>query len=115
MTRKNFDAAVHETAKSQGVVAQNQFDKAELILKNAQSALSGLTEKKGSSVERPIFSMPATDLALIDVMRSRAGKSGRISTSKSEIVRAGLHALAALEEPALLDALNRLHKVRRGN
>lgn len=115
MSRKDFDAAVQQTVKSQGEVAQNQFDKTESILLNAKSVSSARLSKKESSVERAIFSMPPTDFALIDVLRARAGDVGRYSTTKSEIVRAGLHALAALEEPAFVAMLTQLKKVRRGN
>ena len=115
MARKNFDTAVRETAKKQCEPANNQFDVTDSVMENAQAAPPANPEKKESLVERAIFSMPPSDLALIDVMRSKAGKAGRISTSKSEIVRHGLQVLAALEEPALLEALSRLQKVRRGN
>lgn len=115
MSRKDFDAAVQQTVKGQGEAAQNQFDMAESILLNAKSASSARSSKKESSVERAIFSMPPTDFALINMLRARAGDVGRYSTTKSEIVRAGLHALAALEEPAFLEMLNALQKVRKGN
>ena len=114
MTRKNFDLAVQQAVKNQGEVSQNQFDMTESILLKANFITPDPVPKK-SYVERAIFSMPPSDLALIDVLRARASSSVRMSPTKSEIVRAGLHALSALEGPAFLEILDQLQKVRRGN
>lgn len=64
-------------------------------------------------VLRHTFSMPAVDHALIQQLRLRVAKAGR-PTSKSEVVRAGLAALAALGSDGLAALLGRLEKVKPG-
>jgi hypothetical protein len=60
------------------------------------------------------FTMPAEDFALIAVLKVRALAAAQRETKKSELLRAGLHALAALDDPALLAALGRLTLVQQG-
>jgi hypothetical protein len=62
---------------------------------------------------RDSFTMPATDFALIATLKERA-LAGRRETKKSELLRAGLQALAALDGPALLSALGRLLPLKVG-
>jgi len=59
------------------------------------------------------FSMPEADFGLIASLKRRAATAGRES-KKSELLRAGLRALAALDAPALLVALNGLEPVKIG-
>ena len=62
---------------------------------------------------RATFSFPAADHALLAELRSRCLAAG-LSPSKSELVRAGLHALTALSAPDLAAALDRLEKLKPG-
>lgn len=57
--------------------------------------------------------MPATDFALIATLKERA-MVGKRETKKSELLRAGLQALAALDGAALLAALGRLQPLKLG-
>lgn len=59
------------------------------------------------------FTMPQADFALIALLKSRA-LAARRETKKSELLRAGLHALAALDDKALMAALGRLTPVKVG-
>lgn len=59
------------------------------------------------------FTMPAADFALIAVLKARAIAAQR-ETKKSELLRAGLHALAALDTPALMQLLGSLQPVKVG-
>lgn len=59
------------------------------------------------------FTMPEADYALIATLKART-LSARRASKKSELLRAGLHALAALDTPALLAALARLEPVKIG-
>lgn len=59
------------------------------------------------------FTMPEGDFALIAVLKSRA-LAGRREAKKSELLRAGLHALAALDSKGLVAALGRLQPVKLG-
>jgi len=57
--------------------------------------------------------MPQKDFALIAVLKDRALGFKR-STKKSELLRAGLHALAGLTAPALRTALESLTPLPTG-
>ena len=53
------------------------------------------------------FRMPEDDHALIKLLKKRAKKAGQ-PTRKSDLLRAGLHLLQALDPAQLIDALGRL-------
>ncbi len=67
---------------------------------------------RGGTV-RDTFSFPRDDHDLFAELQRRCYGQG-FSASKSELVRAGLHALASLPPPAFADALARLEKLRPG-
>jgi hypothetical protein len=62
---------------------------------------------------RDSFTMPETDFALIAMLKARALAAQR-ETKKSELLRAGLHVLTALDTPALLATLGKLDQVKVG-
>ena len=62
---------------------------------------------------RDSFTMPEGDFALIATLKARLLAAKR-ETKKSELLRAGLHALAALDRASLLAALNDLAPVKVG-
>lgn len=68
---------------------------------------------KPAKLVRDSFTMPADDFALVDVMKARALQAQR-PAKKSELLRAGLHALAALSPQALAKALDALAPVKAG-
>jgi hypothetical protein len=59
------------------------------------------------------FTMPEADFALIATLKARA-LAGKRAAKKSELLRAGLHTLAALDSKALLAALDQLEPVKIG-
>lgn len=69
--------------------------------------------KQRSKPVRDSFTMPEADFALIATLKARALSAGR-ETKKSELLRAGLHALAALQTSALAAALSALEPVKVG-
>ena len=62
---------------------------------------------------RDSFTMPAGDFALVAVLKGRALQMQR-PAKKSELLRAGLHALSALSPQALAKALDALAPVKAG-
>ena len=62
---------------------------------------------------RDSFTMPSSDFALIDSLKERA-LGFRRPTKKSELLRAGLQALAALTDTQLQAALGRLEPLKTG-
>jgi hypothetical protein len=75
-------------------------------------------ETKAPKKPKPVlvrdgFTMPEADFALIAALKKRAAGAGR-EAKKSELLRAGLRALAALESATLVAALNTLEPVKVG-
>ena len=73
-------------------------------------------ETEGSTartVVRASFSFPAEDHALFDLLLQRAIAAG-VSTTRSALVRAGLHSLMRMPHPELVAALDRLVTLRPG-
>jgi hypothetical protein len=70
-------------------------------------------EKVRSRLVRDSFTMPESDFALVAVLKSRTLDLGR-ATKKSELLRAGLQALASLESKALVAALDALSPLKLG-
>lgn len=64
-------------------------------------------------VVRDTFSMPPDEHLYIEMLRVRAAREGRI-ISKSEVVRAGLVALAGLKPVQLVALFDGLEKVKPG-
>lgn len=62
---------------------------------------------------RDSFTMPEADFALIATLKARTLAAKR-ATKKSELLRAGLHALAALDTAHLVRALEQLEPVKIG-
>lgn len=116
MTKKMFDnVKVRATVTQQDVALVDRFDKADsILLKAPESATETRATAKKSSVVRDTFSMPPDDYARIEELRIMANKEGRSSTSKSEVVRAGLHALGLLSAQQLVELLGRLEKLVPG-
>jgi hypothetical protein len=69
--------------------------------------------KMRSKPVRDSFTMPEADFALIATLKARTLAAKR-ETKKSELLRAGLHALAALDTRALVAALGALEPVKIG-
>ena len=59
------------------------------------------------------FTMPQPDFDLIDMLKARALDAKR-ATKKSELLRAGLHALAAMPPERLVSLLSGLTAVKTG-
>jgi len=102
-------------------VAQDA-EAASALVKAAKSTKTAKPEKP-AKMEKPAklrkalvrdgFTMPETDFALIAALKERAVGAGR-PAKKSELLRAGLQALAALDAKKLRAALERLEPIKVG-
>jgi ribosomal protein L31E len=76
-----------------------------------------VAEDKNKTVKikmvRDSFTMPKDDFALIELIKTRAIHFHR-PAKKSELLRAGLHALNHMSDATLKAALNALHPVKTG-
>jgi hypothetical protein len=62
---------------------------------------------------RDSFTMPKTEYAAIDALKQRAAQLAR-PAKKSELLRAGIKALSALDDKALLAALQSVPTIKTG-
>jgi hypothetical protein len=62
---------------------------------------------------RDSFTMPKTEYAVLDVLKLRASKAGN-AVKKSELLRAGIKALAAMSDAAFADALKAVPAIKTG-
>jgi hypothetical protein len=69
--------------------------------------------KQRKRLVRDSFTMPEPDFALIAALKTRTMAAQR-ETKKSELLRAGLHALMALDDHTLISALGRLQPLKLG-
>ena len=70
-------------------------------------------ENEAGKLVRDSFTMPPGDFSLVGVLKSRALQVQR-PAKKSELLRAGLHALSGLSPQALAKALDALAPVKAG-
>jgi hypothetical protein len=87
-----------------------------MIEASKPTADTSKTAKHAKSHGKPVrdsFTMPHADFALIALLKERA-LTGRREAKKSELLRAGLHALAALDAAGLVAALGRLQPIKVG-
>ena len=62
---------------------------------------------------RDSFTIPKTEYAVIDALKLRAAKAGA-PAKKSELLRAGIKALAAMNEAAFLAAIKAVPAIKTG-
>lgn len=79
----------------------------------AAAATAPKAAKPRPRLVRDSFTMPESDFALVAALKARA-LAARREAKKSELLRAGLHALAALDRTALLAALDALEPLKVG-
>lgn len=119
MPRKNIKSALKnsvdaETQSLQGkesnITVQKKFENAESVLEQPNTKD---VEEKPKKVVRDSFTFPEEDINLIGELKGRYLKQA-INATKSEIVRAGLHALSQMDDKELVEILQQLEKVKTG-
>ena len=124
MPKKNSDplSGLDASLDAESSVVAKRFTDAERFTSQGQRRASSTRHAHAAHAERdaphpPVvrdaFSFPATDHQLIAQLQARCLADGWTAT-KSELVRAGLHALAAMQAPAFRQALRNLEKLRPG-
>ena len=107
-------AAAAPVAATKKLVTE-RVKKSELAV--AAKAAKPVKEKKVSikkpKLVRDSFTFPETDYVKFSLLKQRALKSG-LDVKKSELLRAGLSVLSALNDAALLQVLNGIDKLKPG-
>ncbi len=77
------------------------------------SKLVKVEKAKKPKMIRDSFTIPKTEYVVIDALKERAGKLSR-AAKKSELLRAGVKALAAMSDAAFLAALSAVPTIKTG-
>lgn len=122
MTKKKYGEIVRGSALKEQKAARDRFASADgvILMSTASAGGSGqnLPSATNPAPSRPLaqrtgFSMTEEEFELIESMRSSLLKTGR-DTTKSEVIRAGLHVLKMLDHAALTEAVNDLEILKPG-
>ena len=104
-------------AASKPVVKKAPVAKPVLTAKTISAKVAVIEKKpkkeKKAKVVRDSFTMPESDYAKIGELKQVCLKSG-MQVKKSELLRAGLHALAKLSAAQLKQAVSALEKIKTG-
>ena len=85
---------------------------AKTVVKTAVKPVKVEKAKKPKMI-RDSFTIPKTEYVVIDALKERAGKLSR-AAKKSELLRAGVKALAAMSDAAFLAALTAVPTIKTG-
>ena len=122
---KDMKAALTKSLESERATVEDRFAKAEEILgvgrKESKPPQAKKLKPKPKPKQKPVrpkiirdsFTLPEDDYMLLGKIKQECMRGG-IDTNKSEIVRAGLKALAAMNREELKEAFRRVEKIKSG-
>lgn len=129
MPAKKMSQALKDSLKAEDEAFQSRFQRAELTMSpqpsqadEAPANPAGLTtppptvtppQPTPPPIIRDTFTFPQEDYELIAALQTRCLQKAT-SVNKSELLRAGLHALTLLSDDDLLAQLNALTKLKAG-
>jgi hypothetical protein len=121
MARKSMKSALTASLQAEDQAVKSRFEKAESLLgdkfpSNSQPMPFTPEVEEQIPKERVIrdsFTLPSRDYELIAAIRQRC-LSSALNVTKSEVIRAGLHALLEMPEEELVRIVNNLEKVKTG-
>lgn len=83
-------------------------------LAKAEKAVASVKDKPvKDKLVRDSFTIPKSEYQVLDTLKQRAGKLGR-PVKRSELLRAGVKALAAMGDAAFTDSLNAVPTIKTG-
>lgn len=128
MARKDMKSALTNSLKAEDAAVKDRFEKAENLFGDrteTHTQASPLMEQADSSPPKPLpkeekqkvirdsFTLPTSDYELINAIKQRCLNSA-INVTKSEVIRAGLHALRNMPDEQLSGMMESLEKVKTG-
>ncbi len=115
MAKKDFGAGITKSIIAETQKIQDRFAKAEQLLEPESIPTQPEPEKPKNRkrVIRDSFTLPTDDYELITTIRERC-LDNRITINKSEVIRAGLHALNEMSDEELLIVVDSLTKIKTG-
>ena len=122
MPKKDLGAALGKSiqaetkkVKDRPQAVDDRFAKAEQLLESESTPSLSEPEKPKNRKRdiRDSITLPSHDYELITAIRSRCLDS-RVTINKSEVIRAGLHALNEMSNSELLAVVDSLTKIKTG-
>jgi len=110
MQRKDMKKALGASLRAEEDAVKTRFERAETILAKSTPAREAPKEER---VVRDSFTMPTDEYAQIAALKKRGLQRG-VSATKSEVLRAGLAILQAMDDRQLADVLASVPKVKTG-
>jgi hypothetical protein len=115
----NLKAALTNSLKAEDSAVRDRFERAESLLGQTPKPEAPATnnpppvERKQKTI-RDSFTMPEEDAKLLGVLQERCLTALSLATNKSELIRAGLHALMQMDDVDLKQVLDGLEKIKTG-
>ncbi len=108
-----------KTAASLKPAVSRAAQSTQAVAKPKSEALAKPKTEKPTKVKKPKlvrdrFTIPKTEYTVLDELKTRADKLAH-QVKKSELLRAGVKALAAMPDGAFLSALNAVPTIKTGN
>lgn len=115
MAKKDLGAGISKSIRAETQKVQDRFAIAEQLLEAESISQQSELEKpkKPKQVIRDSFTLPTDDYELITTIRERC-LDNRVTINKSEVIRAGLHALNQMSDEELLTVVDSLTKIKTG-
>lgn len=107
-TAAPLKSAARQTAQSTRPVAKPKFEPL------AKPKIEKPAKVKKPKLVRDRFTIPKTEYSALNELKTRADKLDH-PVKKSELLRAGVKALAAMPDGAFLSALNAVPTIKKGN
>lgn len=113
---KDIKSALIKSVENERNTFKDRFAKAETLFNESSSILE--SKEKSKEIDklkmiRDSFTLPENDYALIDKIKFDCMKAG-ISANKSEIIRAGLHALSSMNQNELKESMSLVNRIKPG-
>jgi len=109
-----FRGKLQKTLTDEKGDVEERFSRADVALGSGQNDAKSSKAGTRKKVIRDNFSMPEEDYALIEEIRQRLIREHAVVRNKSEILRAGLLALARMSSSELATALERVTALKPG-
>jgi hypothetical protein len=106
-------AATAKAAVTKAPVVKAAAAKKPVSAKPAIAKTVKVPKEKKIKMVRDSISIPKSEYEVLDAMKLRAGKLG-VAMKKTELIRAGIKALAELGNPAFLSALAAIPSLKTG-
>lgn len=115
MAKKDMRRALGASLKAEEQAVRSRFERAESVIRGGKSVPRAENQPRNGAdkVIRDSFTIPGDEYELISRIKKRCMKAG-VSANKSEVLRAGLAVLNAMQDHELAKVFEGLARVKTG-